>query len=357
VGGIETNVQAISEGLVARGFEVEIMTIDPSSKLLPAEEINGVRVRRFRSTANHQYSPSLELVRALWRMKADIMHVHGLYNLTSPLAISLKTRVSGKCVFTLSTGGSSSALRQFLRIPFIAFMRRVVENVDKIVCLSQFELEHYQRLLDIPRSRLVVIPNAVNLNQVVKQKRNTSQPVLVTAGRLVKHKGFQSVIRSVKLFHHLWPEMDLRLSIVGRGPYESELMKETKKLEMEEYVDFLGWRKPSDFMQVLSASTAFVLLSKYESQAIVVCEALSAGIPVIVARNGALNEYVQRGYAVGVNNPEDPYEVAVKIKSVLDNPRLCKVDDYRPLTWKEVVQALANVYSSLGKADSVPNPR
>ena len=347
VGGIETNVQAISEGLVARGFDIEIMTIDPSSKLPAVEEINGVRVRRFRSMANHVYSPSTQLVHALRGMKADIMHVHGLHHLTSPLAIASKTSVSSKCVFTLSTGGSSSRVRELLRVPFIVLMRKVVAKVDKIICLSQFELEHYQRLLDIPRSKLVVIPNGVNLNQVAKHERNTSGSVLVTAGRLVKHKGFQKVIRGAKELHDLWPEIDFRVCIVGRGPYETQLMKETKELEIEEYVDFLGWRKPSDFMQLLRASKAFVLLSEYESQAIVVCEALSAGIPVVVARNSALNEYVQRGYAVGVDDPDDPHEIALKIKSVLDNPGLCKIDDYKPLTWQEVVQTVAGLYSSL----------
>jgi glycosyltransferase involved in cell wall biosynthesis len=47
IGGIETHVKEISERLMMRNFEVEVLTTDPSGKLPKEEIINCIKVRRF----------------------------------------------------------------------------------------------------------------------------------------------------------------------------------------------------------------------------------------------------------------------------------------------------------------------
>ncbi|MDI6640295.1 MAG: glycosyltransferase, partial [Methanocellales archaeon] len=51
IGGVETHVKEISERLVKRGFEVEVICTDPTGRLPKHEMINGVKVTRFRSIA------------------------------------------------------------------------------------------------------------------------------------------------------------------------------------------------------------------------------------------------------------------------------------------------------------------
>ena len=51
IGGVETDVKEMSERLVRKGFEVEVVCTDPSGKHPKEEFINGVEVRRFRSIA------------------------------------------------------------------------------------------------------------------------------------------------------------------------------------------------------------------------------------------------------------------------------------------------------------------
>lgn len=80
LGGLETHVQEISERLVKKGFEVEVITTDPSGSLQKEEEVNEVLIRRFRSFAPKDlYYFSSQLLLFLRNANSDIIHGHG-YN-------------------------------------------------------------------------------------------------------------------------------------------------------------------------------------------------------------------------------------------------------------------------------------
>ena len=82
IGGVQTHVKEISEGLAKKGFEVEVLTIDPSKKLLKKEVLNGVIVKRFGSWApNEAYYFSRELKRYLAKNSSDydVVHAHSYH--------------------------------------------------------------------------------------------------------------------------------------------------------------------------------------------------------------------------------------------------------------------------------------
>jgi glycosyltransferase involved in cell wall biosynthesis len=96
-------------------------------------------------------------------------------------------------------------------------MRKVIQKVDKIICVSRFELEHFQRLLNSPRKKFEIIPNGVNLNKFrEKDCPKANPPILLLAGRLEKYKGHHRVLRAFKLFQELYPEVKLKLYILGK---------------------------------------------------------------------------------------------------------------------------------------------
>lgn len=51
IGGVEAHVEAINRKLVKRGFEIEVLTMDPHGALPKEEEKDGVNVKRFKSWA------------------------------------------------------------------------------------------------------------------------------------------------------------------------------------------------------------------------------------------------------------------------------------------------------------------
>lgn len=333
---------------VAKTHDVLVFVPNPIKNLPREEEINGVRIRRFKCLApddSYYLSPSLSI--AARETRADILHIHGYYDLTPPLTILLK-RKDQKCVFTLHSSGSSSRLRGTLHLPFNVAMRKIMCRVDRVICVSRFELEHFRKLLSLPKDKMEMIPNGVNPVEFRKDDcLKASPPILLSAGRLERYKGHHKVLRAFRAFRELFPEVGMKLYIVGKGPYRSKLEKESEKLGIRDFVRFFEWLPQQEYVVLLKASSVFILLSEYESQSIAVSEALFAGTPTIVTDNSALAEYVKDRRALGVKNPDNSFEVAQKIKSVYSDSRMPSSGNDKMTTWDEVAEKTVAIYRDL----------
>jgi 1,2-diacylglycerol 3-alpha-glucosyltransferase len=113
IGGVETHVREISERLSKKGFQVDILTTDPSRRLSAVELLNNISVRRFHSWAPaNSYHFSLELRKYLKENsnKYDIVHVHSYHDIPAYYAsIGKKTN---KLFFTPHYHGAGQILSQ-----------------------------------------------------------------------------------------------------------------------------------------------------------------------------------------------------------------------------------------------------
>lgn len=351
IGGIPVHVKNLAERL-AKFHDVSVFVPNHGKGLSSEEEINNVKVRRFRSIApDDSYHLSFSLSLAARQHKADIVHIHGYDNLLPPLTILLKNR-NQRCLLTLHSSGSSSGMRKLLRVPYNLAMRRVMRRVDRVICVSRFELDYFRSVLRLPLEKMELIPSARarapnGVNPIKLESQNSNKARLMTilsVGRLEKYKGHQRVIRAFGIFRQFLPEIETELSILGKGPYKQALEREVEKLQLKNSVRFLDWLPTSQYLKLLAQSTMLILLSDYEAQSIVLSEALSTRTPVIVANNSSSTEYVQSGSAIGVENPNDPYEVVEKMKMILNNPQCCKFSLPENATWDQVTAKVFAAY-------------
>ena len=357
IGGVATHVRNIAERLAGK-HDVTVFVTNTIRDLPVEEELNGVRIRRFGCIAPHDsYNLSFTLCGAVRKVCADIVHIHGYDDLTPFLTILLKNRRQ-KCLFTLHSGGSSSEFRKALRIPYNMIMSKIMQNVDRIICVSEFELQHFQRVLRLPREKFAFVPNGVDCEEIRGNPcRKTSSYSLLSVGRLEKYKGHHRVLRGFKSFKVLHPDIKIDLCIVGNGPYKSSLQRESELLGLHDYVHFVSWLPQREYRSLLKESLALVLLSDYESQSIVVSESLCARTPVIVSDNSALADYVRQNLALGVANPDDPREVASKIESLLSGTYGQRTHNYNPASWEDVVARLIRIYQEVLTSDGNKHPR
>jgi len=333
-------VKHISEGLASRGFLVEVLTTDSKGCLAKEESVGGVKVRRLRSWAPDDaffFSPAL--AKAARKTDADIMHVHGFQSLPAPTAI-LFAKQTQKLVFTLHSAGSSSCVRLGLRMPYNIAMSRIVRNVDRIICVSKFEFEYFRRLLNLPTHRFEVIPNGINTNEfeALHKNRSSNGRVLLYAGRLEKYKGIHYVIRAL-------PRLDeqVRLEIVGKGPFKNELSKLVETLGVGDRVKFYQDLSREQLLRKYSEADLFVLLSEYESYGIVVAEALASGTACLVAARSGLTEWIDNENCFGINYPIDLNQLSTAISEVAGR----KARNPRPLDWDDVTNTLIDVYEEI----------
>ena len=105
---------------------------------------------------------------------------------------------------------------------------------------------------------------------------NRDRPVLVSAGRLERHKGFMTLLRA---FARLREKLEARLIVLGDGSMREALEAELVRLGIKDDVELIGFKKnPFRFMK---QADLFVLASEYEGLPNVLVQAMALGTRIV----------------------------------------------------------------------------
>jgi len=333
---VETHVSEISRRLVERGFEVKVLTTDPSGKLPRMEVADGVAVRRFRSWAPgdaYYFSSGLRNWLGANSGRYDIVHAHNYHAL--PALYATRFKDGSKLVFTPHYHGAGHTyFRNLLHIPYRHISRRIFERADLIICVSQHEEELLMRNFTIERTKLRLIPNGVNLQEFAGTQKS-GRKVVLCVGRLERYKGIDYLIEALPRLSD-----EVRLEIVGEGPHRNALMKLARQVRAEGRVSFLGNLPRNELVQKYREAGLFALISRYEAYCISVAEALAAKTPCIVAETSALREWIDNRNCFGISYPINIQQLALMIDSIMGR----SIGPIRLPTWDETVEKLVLVY-------------
>ena len=139
-----------------------------------------------------------------------------------------------------------------------------------------------KKITILPNNKFKVIYNGIpipkNLKDDKKTLFNTNKKVILAAGTLKQRKDFITIIKALSILK-LKNYKDLKLFILGDGPMREEINDVIKKLDMENDVELLGFKK--DVYPYMASSDLFVHSSEVEGFALVIAEALSCGTNVV----------------------------------------------------------------------------
>lgn len=341
IGGIETHVREISERLVKKDFEVDVLTTDPLGELPKEEVINGIRIRRFKSWAPSEayyFSRDLRMYLMENSEEYDIVHAHSYHALPALYASQAKGR--NRLIFTPHYHGKGHTLfRNILHIPYKYMAKLIFEKAEYIICVSNFEKELVMKKFRVDDRKIVVVPNGINLNEFegLKKKRNDDYETILFVGRLEKYKGIDYLIESLTKL-----DKDIHLEIVGKGPYRQFLLKLVNKLGVADRVIFYQDLSREELLQKYADADLFVLLSKYEAFGICVAEALASGTPCIVANTSALSEWIDDKNCYGIEYPIVIDELVHIISKVMG--KRISPSTLRLQTWNECVKKVITVF-------------
>ena len=100
------------------------------------------------------------------------------------------------------------------------------------------------------------------------------------AGRLVKEKNVDLLIRSIEIIKKELP--DIRVLIVGEGPEKGELQNLVQQCDLDNNISFLGVVPDSDaLISLMKSSKVFASPSIREGFGMAAAEALACGLPVV----------------------------------------------------------------------------
>jgi len=351
IGGVETHVREISERLVRRGFELEVLTTDPIGELAKEETINGVKVRRFKSCAPgeaYYFSARLKDYLARNADSFSIVHAHSYH--AFPSVYAAQTKNHNKLIFTPHYHGTGHTFfRKLLHISYRFLGRKSFEKADRVICVSDYERGLIIDRFNVDEEKIAVIPNGVNLQEFRSlRKHEKNCKVILYVGRLEKYKGVQHLLEALQKMNR-----NTILDVVGKGPYKQSLAKLARKLKVEERVRFFQDLPRDELLQKYADSDVFVQLSEHEAYGISVAEALSARTPCVVAKSSALREWVDDENCFGIDYPIDADKLAYLVESVMEK----HVEDLTVIDWDEVAERTISLYEKSVANDIMYVPR
>jgi glycosyltransferase involved in cell wall biosynthesis len=343
-GGTAVHTHEVGRRLVASGHLVTVLTTDRRGDLPPAEEIDGVAVRRVRAwpgSTDWYFAP--RIYSAVRRASVDVVHCQGYHTLVAPLAMLAAQRARLPYVLTFHSGGHSSPLRNRLRPLQWRALRPLFARAERLIGVSGFEADLVRTSLDLPCDLFTVVPNGADLFDVATNGEVAQDPnLLVSMGRLERYKGHHRVLEALPAV--LAKRSEARLLVLGSGPYEDELRAIARRLRIDERVSFraIPASARAEMARVLESAGVVIAMSEYESQGIGVLEALHLGRPVVLADATGLHELVEKGLACGVGADADPSELADAILRQLEDARAPQVIDLP--TWEDCCNRLLEIY-------------
>ena len=280
VGGIETHLGLLANGLTARGVELEVLVHGSGTKTVH-ETVRGIPITRVGTLGrilSTDLSPSLvtELCRPY-----DVLHLHTPH----PMAM-FAYLAARKPHHVLVITHHSDVVRQVrMRSVLQPLFRAVMARADAIIATSQRYVESSEELRPY-RSRVRVIPYGINLEQFspsLKQLRSArdlrtkyGERIVLATGRLIYYKGFEVLLDAMKTVR-------AHLLLIGDGPLRSALEVRARRNRISERVTFVGAVPNEDMGRYYGAADVFAFPSIARSEAfgIVQIEALATALPVV----------------------------------------------------------------------------
>jgi len=209
--------------------------------------------------------------------------------------------------------------------------RRVLQHMDRVVCVSQGQAVKVRQWCGVPEARLRVIPNAARLEAFTHRDPEARSrllaffpgsfrpaSILLAAGRLSPEKGFKILVEAMGNVGREHPSAGLVL--FGEGVERAELQQQIDSLGLRDRIVLPGFR--SDLDLLLTGADLVALSSFTEGLPNILLEASAAGLPVVATAVGGCPEVVSHGETGLIVPPGEPGALAQALNLLLSNVSL-----------------------------------
>ncbi len=200
-----------------------------------------------------------------------------------------------------------------LKIGVLRFVQKVVTKyADRVITPS----DYFRELVSgwgVSKEKISTIYNGVDLNVVPAPIKRPQSFTIVSAGRLVPWKGFETLIEIAKA------NQNWNLVILGDGPERLRYQKIIQQDNLESRIvlkgvvsrpEIFGWCKEAD---------VFVLNTEFESFSYQIVEAMSVGAAIVTTNVGSIPELITPDVEGVLCVPNDVVGITAAIKSIEHN--------------------------------------
>jgi len=175
----------------------------------------------------------------------------------------------------------------------LSFLDRYFLNKIKILSISTFTTNEFKKYNSLAGDNIFYLPpdTDVEINKHFENVYNNNEFNILSVTRLDSndsYKGIDSMIKTLPLLIEKIP--NLKYTIIGKGDDKDRLIALTKKLNVEQYVNFKGFVEYIE--PYYQYCDIFSLPSKGEGFGIVYIEAMKYGKPCIACDEGGQTDVV-----------------------------------------------------------------
>ena len=246
--------------------KIEIINLSKKdfSKFLPKEGF-------FKSRLSYALIFALtffKLLNLINKEKPDYIIAHLLTSL--PIFLTLIIKNKTKVIIRIS------GLPKLNLVRYI-FWKLFSKKIYRVTCPTTSTYEYLKKINIFDQNKLFVLRDPViqlhdfskKKNEKIKVLEIEKKNLIIGIGRLTKQKNFLFLIRAFKKILIKYP--NYHLILLGEGEQKELLIRETKKLEIQDRVSFLGYKK--NVYKYLLNSDCFILSSLWEDPGFVILEA------------------------------------------------------------------------------------
>lgn len=309
VDGAVVAMETAASGLERRGHEVVVLAPDPKQPVDNPRPVHYLPAREFKAYPGYRVvvSPS-DMLQYLRTEKVDVIHCHGLASM-AVLSLTASRALRIPHVLTFHTMANEAAkyysplpIREDLLTELIwVYLRNLLKRPEVVVTPST-PIRDELLANGVAMKSCEVVPTGVDCSRYTPEKYDkkfleryglAGRRVLLHVGRLSREKRLDVVLKAIATLSPSEP--DLRLLVVGQGPAADIYKKMAKDLGLGDKVVFTGFLPDNELPVAYASAEALVIASTFETQGLVVMEALASGTPVIGIRYRAIPEFVHEG--------------------------------------------------------------
>jgi 1,2-diacylglycerol 3-alpha-glucosyltransferase len=361
--GVVTSILLTKQKLEDMGHDVFIVAPEPTDKADKQEGVHYFPSVEFRKYPGYWIpilpSNKIEIVKGL---EVDVIHSQGL------LFMGLKSMLTGhelrKPVVVTYHTMVTEAMGYYSDLPipqewaerlFWVYLRKLLEHADAVIAPTQAIAD--ELTVRAPNMKKVeVIPTGVDCirfhpsvdgSGLRERYGLNGRKAIVHVGRIAKEKNIELPLEGLALM-----DTEAVLIMVGKGPAMDHYREYAKGLGIAERVIFTGFVPDEELPQHYAMADALVLASKFETQGLVLLEAMACGTPVSGINFRAVAEIIDDGRN-GFLFEDEPRSCAKAMERAVDCPEEVRIEARRKaerFSLAEGARKLVDVYESVVNA-------
>src|SRR3989344_474720 len=222
--------------------------------------------------------------------------------------------------------GSSFAVRGLYLLLHLAFpllhalFRATLARAQGVIVPTSLAKNYYRQF--ISPAQIYIIPVGTKPPSPARSfRRIPGRPLnLLYVGYLTSRKGVDILLQACRQLVSRHAFTDFHLTVVGSGEELPSLQELTRTLDLNSYVDFVGFVDHARISVYYRRADVFCSPTRFEPYGMTVIEALSFGLPAVVSRVNSLPELV--GAAALLAVPDDPDDLAAQLHRLLTHAAL-----------------------------------